>query len=156
MTTRSERGVMVRKPSKDLPAPISTPQPKHPSARRVPLNESMKYCHEFVKELFSKKHAEYAWPFWEPVNPRDYPDYSQKIKRPVDLSLIKVSGRSVLCVCGFSDYMCVYLTFRFLFAVEPRNWQIHYCKWLCQRYAINVLQLFTLQHTWISNHRASS
>ena len=91
VTTRSERGVMVRKPSKDLPIPISTPQPKPPSTKKVPLNESMKYCHDFVKELFHKRHAEYAWPFWEPVNMSDYPDYCQKIKRPIDLSSIKVN-----------------------------------------------------------------
>lgn len=93
MTTRSERGVMVRKPSKDLPTPLtaSTPQPKAPSSKKVPLNEALKFCLDFVRELFNKKHAEYAWPFWQAVNLRDYPDYLQKIKRPVDLSSIKTN-----------------------------------------------------------------
>lgn len=90
MTTRSERGVMVRKPSKDLPEPISTPQPKAPTVKKVPLNEPMKYCLDFVKDLFGKKHQEYAWPFYYPVDPIHYPDYGQKIKRPMDLSTIKV------------------------------------------------------------------
>lgn len=91
MTTRSERGVMVRKPSKDLPAPISTPPVKQPTVRKVPLNKPMEECCKFVKELFTKKHAEYAWPFWKPVDPNEFPDYHLKIKKPIDLSTIKVS-----------------------------------------------------------------
>ncbi|KPM04909.1 Bromodomain-containing protein 1 [Sarcoptes scabiei] len=89
MTTRSERGVTVRKPSKDVPAPISTPPVKQPTLKKVPLNRSLKECVLFVKELFSKKHAEYAWPFWNPVSETEYPDYSQKIKKPIDLTTIK-------------------------------------------------------------------
>lgn len=89
MTTRSERGVMVRKPSKDLPATISTPQSR--SAKKVPLNEPLKNCLELVRELFNKKHVEYAWPFYEPVDTNLFPDYLQKIKKPIDLSKIKVS-----------------------------------------------------------------
>ncbi|KAI2809389.1 hypothetical protein BLOT_000538 [Blomia tropicalis] len=91
MTTRSERGVMVRKPSKDLPTPISTPQPKTPTTRKVPLNQPMRTCYNLVKEMFTKKHAEYAWPFWEPVNTEKYTDYLHKIKRPIDLSTIKTN-----------------------------------------------------------------
>lgn len=94
MTTRSERGVMVRKPSKDLPEPITTPQPRPPTVKKVPLNQPMRTCLEFVKDLFGKKHAEYAWPFWQPVNPVEYPDYAQKIKRPMDLSTIKTKLES--------------------------------------------------------------
>lgn len=94
MTTRSERGVMVRKPSKDLPAPISTPPVKQPTVRKVPLNKPLSECCKFVKELFTKKHENYAWPFWKPVNPNDYPDYLQKIKKPIDLSTIKTNIQS--------------------------------------------------------------
>ena len=87
VTTRSERGVIVKKPNKELPITITNSQ----SRKKVPLNESLKYCLDFVKELFNKKHSEYAWPFWEPVNIQNYPDYYQKIKHPIDLSTIKVS-----------------------------------------------------------------
>lgn len=80
---------MVRKPSKDLPVPISTPQAK-PTVKKVPLNNSMKFCLELVRELFTKKHAEYTWPFWEPVSITDYPDYLSIIKKPMDLSKIRV------------------------------------------------------------------
>ena len=90
MTTRSERGVMVRKPSKDLPTPISTPQPRTPTLKKVPLNEPMKFWYDFIKELFTKKHMDYAWPFYKPVSIEDYPDYLQKIKKPMDLTTIKV------------------------------------------------------------------
>lgn len=121
MTTRSERGVMVRKPSKDLPEPISTPQPKAPTLKKVPLNEPMKYCLDFVKDLFGKKHEEYAWPFYTPVCKIAFPDYEQKIKRPMDLSTIKVSFLFILLLnlCSKTPHFSL---------DENRDRQIHHPK----------------------------
>lgn len=44
-----------------------------------------------VKELFTKKHADYAWPFYDPVDPNvlQLGDYDQIIHYPSDLSTIK-------------------------------------------------------------------
>jgi hypothetical protein len=89
MLTRREHGLQVKKPNKDLPTPIASPPLAPP--KRVPLNTSMKYCLDFVTEMLSKKHIEYAWPFYEPVSTQLYPDYLTIIKKPMDLSTIKVS-----------------------------------------------------------------
>jgi len=32
------------------------------------LSEALKACNEILKELFSKKHSGYAWPFYKPVD----------------------------------------------------------------------------------------
>jgi len=88
MLTRREHGLQVKKPNKDLPTPIASPPLAPP--KRVQLNTSMKYCLDFVKEMLSKKHREYAWPFYEPVSIELYPDYLTIIKKPIDLSTIKV------------------------------------------------------------------
>ena len=32
------------------------------------MSESVKACNEILKELLSKKHAAYAWPFYKPVD----------------------------------------------------------------------------------------
>ena len=49
----------------------------------------MKFCLEIIKELLTKKHREYAWPFYEPVSTQQYPDYLEIIKKPIDLTTIK-------------------------------------------------------------------
>ena len=51
-----------------------------------------------LRELFTKKHAAYAWPFYKPVDttlPELY-DYRKIIKTPMDLSTIrnKMDNRS--------------------------------------------------------------
>ncbi|KAK2708521.1 hypothetical protein QYM36_014206 [Artemia franciscana] len=59
--------------------------------RRKKMSESLKYCSEILKELFSKKHAQYAWPFYKPVDAEllGLTDYHTIIKKPMDLGNIK-------------------------------------------------------------------
>ena len=35
----------------------------------------MKECRDILKELFSKKHTAYAWPFYKPVDTSIFKDY---------------------------------------------------------------------------------
>ncbi|KAF7494850.1 Bromodomain testis-specific protein [Sarcoptes scabiei] len=83
MTTRSKSGIKIRKPNKGFPIPLTV------AVKKVPLNQPLKECLDFVKELFKKYHAEYTWPFWKPVSEKDFPDYRQKIEKPMDLTTIK-------------------------------------------------------------------
>lgn len=85
-TTRSEHGIHMKKPTKELPESSAAPTPQ---LKRVQLNTSMKFCLEIIRELMSKKHRDYAWPFYEPVSTQIYPDYLDIIKKPIDLSTIK-------------------------------------------------------------------
>jgi hypothetical protein len=32
------------------------------------MTEAMKFCNEILRDLFSKKHSAYAWPFYKPVD----------------------------------------------------------------------------------------
>ncbi|KAF8782174.1 Bromodomain-containing protein 2 [Argiope bruennichi] len=87
VTTRRESGRPIKKPSKDLPElPQSSAKPK-----KGRLTEQLKYCGTVLKELFAKKHAGYAWPFYKPVDAKmlHLPDYHQVIKHPMDLGTIK-------------------------------------------------------------------
>ncbi|KAF7496188.1 Bromodomain-containing protein 2 [Sarcoptes scabiei] len=83
MITRSKSGVKIRKPNKDFPVPLTV------AVKKVPLNEALEDCLSFVRELFKKYLAEYTWPFWRPVSEKDFPDYRQKIEKPMDLTTIK-------------------------------------------------------------------
>lgn len=89
-TAGSRRGVSgrpIKPPKKDLPDSI-LPTP----VRRSKLSPQLRYCSGVLKELLSKKHAAYAWPFYKPVDAMSLGlhDYHDIIKQPMDLSTIKV------------------------------------------------------------------
>ncbi|RWS04079.1 bromodomain-containing protein 3-like protein [Dinothrombium tinctorium] len=88
MSTRREKsGRPIKKPSKDLP---DTAQ-HITKTKKAKMSEQMKFCADIIKELFSKKHAAYAWPFYKPVDTEllRLTDYHDIIKHPIDLGTIK-------------------------------------------------------------------
>ncbi|RWS26520.1 bromodomain-containing protein 2-like isoform X7 [Leptotrombidium deliense] len=87
MSTRRESGRPIKKPSKDLP---DTAQ-HVTKTKKGKLSEQMKYCSSIIKELFAKKHAGYAWPFYKPVDVQllNLTDYHDIIKHPMDLGTVK-------------------------------------------------------------------
>ncbi|XP_013774946.1 bromodomain-containing protein 3-like isoform X2 [Limulus polyphemus] len=86
MSTRRESGRPIKKPSKDLPDIQNANKP-----RKGKLSEQMKYCSTILKEIFAKKHAGYAWPFYKPVDAEllGLHDYHKVIKQPMDLGTVK-------------------------------------------------------------------
>ncbi|XP_029015734.1 bromodomain-containing protein 4 isoform X2 [Betta splendens] len=53
--------------------------------------DQLGYCSSLVRDMLSKKHAAYAWPFYKPVDvdALGLHDYHDIIKHPMDLSTIK-------------------------------------------------------------------
>ncbi|KAM7394609.1 hypothetical protein PAMP_021400 [Pampus punctatissimus] len=53
--------------------------------------EQLRSCSRLVKDMLSKKHVAYAWPFYKPVDVKalGLHDYHDIIKHPMDLSTIK-------------------------------------------------------------------
>lgn len=71
-----------------------SPMAAHPSGapkNKGKLSEALKACNEILKELFSKKHSGYAWPFYKPVDAEllGLHDYHDIIKKPMDLGTVK-------------------------------------------------------------------
>lgn len=85
---RGVSGRPIKPPKKDLPDSMLPPP-----VRRSKLSPQLRYCNGVLKELLSKKHAAYAWPFYKPVDASSLGlhDYHDIIKQPMDLSSIKVS-----------------------------------------------------------------
>lgn len=85
---RGGSGRPIKPPRKDLPDSQHAQQP----VRRGKLSQQLRYCSGILKELLSKKHAAYAWPFYKPVDATTLGlhDYHDIIKYPMDLSTIKV------------------------------------------------------------------
>lgn len=89
ITTRRESGRQIKKPTKDLP---DSQVPQHSSKlKKGQLSEQLKHCNAILKDLYSKKHAGYAWPFYKPVDAKllGLHDYHEIIKHPMDLGTVK-------------------------------------------------------------------
>lgn len=85
---RRESSRPVKPPKKDVPD-----SQQHTVEKSSKISEQLKYCGGIIKEMFAKKHAAYAWPFYKPVDVEalGLHDYCDIIKHPMDLSTIKVS-----------------------------------------------------------------
>lgn len=97
-------GRPIKPPKKDLPDSVQ-PQP----SRKGKLSPQLRYCSVLLKEMLSKKHAAYAWPFYVPVDAAalGLHDYHDIIKCPMDLSTIKVTFQMLL-THGNSNKQSVY------------------------------------------------
>ncbi|KAG1652762.1 Bromodomain-containing protein 2 [Nymphon striatum] len=99
ISTRRESGRQIKKPTKDLPdSQVETfliLRHNIPS-KKGKLTEQMKSCNAMIKDLFAKKHADYAWPFYKPVDAKSLglTDYHEIIKHPMDLGTVKVKMES--------------------------------------------------------------
>ncbi|XP_009578072.1 PREDICTED: bromodomain-containing protein 3-like [Fulmarus glacialis] len=72
---------------RNLPDSLQSPE----ILKKIQLSEQLNHCNEILKEMFSKKHAAYAWPFLKPVDVASFSlSENQGItKCPTDLGTIK-------------------------------------------------------------------
>lgn len=106
---RRESNRQIKKPKRDLPSeePVADQAQHNMKNKKGKLSPQLKYCSNFVKELFAKKHASYAWPFYKPVdaNLLGLHDYHEIIKKPMDLGSIKkkLESREYSCPSEFAE-----------------------------------------------------
>ncbi|XP_023724290.1 homeotic protein female sterile isoform X7 [Cryptotermes secundus] len=105
ISTRRESGRQIKKPQRQtedglpfhqatlplMSSGLSSQPPPSGGKPKDKLNDSLKACNEILKELFSKKHSGYAWPFYKPVDADllGLHDYHDIIKKPMDLGTVK-------------------------------------------------------------------
>ncbi|KAM4634300.1 bromodomain-containing protein 3a isoform 2-T3 [Polymixia lowei] len=84
---RESTGRAIKPPKKDF----EEGETAQHATKRSKLSEQLKYCDSILKEMLSKKHAAYAWPFYKPVDAEalELHDYHNIIKYPMDLSTVK-------------------------------------------------------------------
>lgn len=80
--SRKGGGRLIKPPKKELPV----------EDKKVRLSEQLRNCNDILKEMLSKRHYAYAWPFYTPVDAvaLGLHDYHAIIKQPMDLSTIRV------------------------------------------------------------------
>ncbi|XP_068808614.1 bromodomain testis-specific protein [Struthio camelus] len=88
-TCRGEKECMI--PNKLLKRDLPDSQQSPKILKKVQLSEQLKHCNEILKEMFSKKHAAYAWPFLKPVDVASLSlgENQGTTKCPIDLGTIK-------------------------------------------------------------------
>ncbi|KAG7460317.1 hypothetical protein MATL_G00219910 [Megalops atlanticus] len=91
---RRESGRPAKQPRKE--APDSQHHLGLGGAHSPKQQEQLRYCAGIVRDMFSKKHEAYAWPFYKPVDADalGLHDYHEIIKHPMDLGTIKVKLES--------------------------------------------------------------
>nr|XP_057929888.1 bromodomain testis-specific protein isoform X2 [Doryrhamphus excisus] len=82
LLARRGSGRPIKVPKKDLPAFED---------KKAKLSEQLRHCDAVLKEMLSKRHYAYAWPFYTPVDAVALAlhDYHDIIKQPMDLSTVK-------------------------------------------------------------------
>uniref|UniRef100_A0A8C9F9A8 Bromodomain testis-specific protein n=1 Tax=Pavo cristatus TaxID=9049 RepID=A0A8C9F9A8_PAVCR len=90
-TCKGENECMI--PKKILKKGLPDSQRSPRVLKKIQLSKQLKYCNEILKEMFSKKHSAYAWPF---LRSEDVVSFSLGEKKgmtkcPTDLETIKVS-----------------------------------------------------------------
>ncbi len=101
-----------------------TPCWPHQPSRRGKLSKQLRYCSGVLKELLSKKHAAYAWPFYKPVGHvnAELHDYHDIIKHPMDLSTIKGDLHELHTHSTGAVWMVVYTWFRCRILALEKSW----------------------------------
>eukprot|EP00039_Didymoeca_costata_P018465 m.333550 g.333550 ORF g.333550 m.333550 type:complete len:922 (+) comp17171_c0_seq1:156-2921(+) len=99
----AKKGGDVRRPSRSAPRPatketpgdatlsLGLPVSSGSKKKKSTLSPRMKFCQAIIRELCGKKHEEYAWPFYKPVDfvALGLHDYPTIIKKPMDLETAK-------------------------------------------------------------------
>ncbi|XP_060697667.1 bromodomain-containing protein 3-like isoform X3 [Hemiscyllium ocellatum] len=87
LASRRESGCLTKQTRKEVEEVELQPS----VGKKGKLTEHLRHCDSILKELLSKKHAAYAWPFYKPVDAEalELHDYHEIIRHPMDLSSVK-------------------------------------------------------------------
>lgn len=86
-----KESVAAQRPKRTIHPPKSKELPYDVRPRKKKFAAELRYCNQTIKELTSKKHYNYNFPFLSPVDTvaLNIPNYNEVIKTPMDLGTIQ-------------------------------------------------------------------
>ena len=96
-----------KKEAKTSPLTNSSAPAASASSRPSRLSPALNFCNDVLRDLFSKRHAACAWPFYKPVDAKalGLHDYFDIINQPMDLGTVKskMDGRKYSTAAEFAS-----------------------------------------------------
>lgn len=149
MISRTGSGRPVKPPKKDLDMFED---------KRVRLTEQLRNCNNILKEMLSKRHCAYAWPFYTPVDAiaLGLHDYHEIIKHPMDLSTIKVNQKFTVFIINYTEtFPSLDVQLKNILSSEKNGPSgVYKCNRICSWCPTDVLKLLQIQSsvTWGGVH----
>lgn len=110
------------------PAPKDLPYSDVKPRRKKAASE-LKFCDTVLKELYKKQYHEFAFPFYQPVDPvaLNIPDYFKIIKKPMDLSTIQAKLKTNQYDGAHDFESDIRLMFSNCYKFNPSDQHVHKC-----------------------------
>lgn len=129
---------------RDLPYQTTRPKSKKHQTE-------LKFCTHVMKELMKKEHQEYAWPFYDPVDPvaLNIPSYHKVIKKPMDLGTVQSNLKNGQYSSGKEFKTDTELIFQNCFKFNPPTDTVHQ---LGKKLNSIFQDLWAQKDEWIREH----
>lgn len=90
-TIPTSPSIASNRPKRNIHPPKPKELPYDNRPRKKKFAADLRFCNQILKELMSKKHYNYNFPFLQPVDPiaLNIPNYNEIIKTPMDLSTVQ-------------------------------------------------------------------
>lgn len=122
-----KNSVAAHRPKRTIHPPKSKELPYDVRPRKKKYAAELRFCNQTIKELVSKKHYNYNFPFLAPVDTvsLNIPNYSEIVKEPMDLGTIQTKLANNQYENGDEFERDVRLVFKNCYAFNPEGTDVN-------------------------------
>lgn len=122
-----KNSVAAHRPKRTIHPPKSKELPYDVRPRKKKYAAELRFCNQTVKELISKKHYNYNFPFLAPVDTvaLNIPNYAEVVKEPMDLGTIQTKLANNQYENGDEFERDVRLVFKNCYAFNPEGTDVN-------------------------------
>jgi bromodomain-containing factor 1 len=127
METSKKESVAAHRPKRTIHPPKSKELPYDIRPRKKKFAAELRYCNQTIKELVSKKHFAYNFPFLAPVDTvaLNIPKYAEVVKEPMDLGTIQTKLANNQYENGDQFEYDVRLVFKNCYIFNPEGTEVN-------------------------------
>lgn len=119
--------VALHRPKRVIHPPKSKELPYDTRPRTKKFAAELRFAQQTLKELISKKHANYNFPFLQPVDPiaLNIPHYTKIVKNPMDLGTVQTKLSNNKYENGDEFYQDIKLIFKNCYLFNPEGTEVN-------------------------------